>query len=232
MKSRKVKIIVFSILTVIVTGFLSLLMIAMTLFPIVRKYTVTNNTNETLYITPLMQFGVGGFSLEEEWEDADKMRNYIKQVDNFSILSQYLLYSPPALPAFTIKDIKVNPSSKVVFYIDYEDIKQEGGPQILLIKDKQNKYYYKDANFWESDNLTDVNLLQVAPKNIVEAKDKASSSFGMWFITICLLTLILLPPYFLIKNIKLFRKEKKASLQQPLSLSVKDNDRNKNERQK
>src|SRR5690554_3020187 len=102
MKSRKVKIIVFSILTVIVTGFLSLLMIAMTLLPIVRKYSVTNNTNKTLYVTPLMQFGVGAFSWEdeweEEWEDADKMKNYIKQVDDFSILSQYLSYSPPALP--------------------------------------------------------------------------------------------------------------------------------------
>src|SRR5690554_2340720 len=196
-------------------------MIAMTLLPIVRKYSVTNNTNKTLYVTPLMQFGVGAFSWEdeweEEWEDADKMKNYIKQVDDFSILSQYLSYSPPALPAFTKKDIKVNPNSKVVFYIDYEELRQERGPQILLIKDMQNNYYYKDANFWESDNLTNVNLLQVAPKNLIEAKDKASGSFRIWFITICLLTLILLPPYYLIKNIKLLRKEKKASLQQPLA---------------
>lgn len=209
-------------MTVIVTGFLSLLMIAMTLFPIVRKYTVTNNTNESLYITPLMQFGVGGFSLEEDWENADRMKDYIKQVDNFSILSQYLFYSPPALPAFVIKDIKINPNSKVVFYIDYENIKQEGGPQIILIKDKQSNYYYKDANFWESDKVTDINLLQVAPKNLIEAKDTSSGSFRMWFITICLLTLMLLPPYFLIKNIKLLRKEKKASLQQPFAASGGD----------
>lgn len=213
MKSRKVKIIVFSILTVIVTGFLSLLMIVMTLFPRVTKYSVTNNTNKTLYVTPLMQFG----AWEEEWEDADKMKNYIKQVDDFSILSQYLLYSPPALPAFTKKDIKVNPNSKVVFYIDSEELRQERGPQILLIKDMQNNYYYKDASFWQSDNLTNVNLLQVAPKNLIEAKDKASGSFRIWFITICLLTLILLPPYYLIKNIKLLRKEKNTSLQQPLT---------------
>jgi hypothetical protein len=197
-------------------------MIGMTLLSIVRKYTITNNTNEPLYITPLIQFGVGGFSMEEEWEDADKMKDYIIQVDNFSILSQYLFYSPPALPAIAYKDIKVNQNSKVDFYIDYDDLKQEGGPQVLLIKDKQNNYYYIEANFWESDNITDINLLQVAPKNLIEAKDNGNSSFRVWLITICLIILILLPPYFLIKNIKLFRKEKKASLQQPFATNSGD----------
>jgi hypothetical protein len=189
-------------------------MIGMTLIPIVRKYTITNDTKELLYITPLMQFGVGGFVMEEEWEDANKMKDYIKQVDNFAILSQYMTYRPPSLPAFVRKDIKVKPNSKVVLYIDYEDINQEGGPQILLIKDKQNNYYYKEADFWESDIINDINLLTDAPKNLIESKEKSSGSFRMWFITICLLILILIPPYFLIKNIKLLRKEKKASLQQ------------------
>lgn len=222
MKSRKVKIIIFSILTAIVSGFLFLLMIAMTLSPIVRKYTVTNSTNKSLYLTPLMQFSVNEFSLEEASKDAGRMKDYIKQVDNFSILSQYLLFSPPALPSFAKKDIKVNPNSKLVFYIDYEDIKQEEGLQILLIKDKQNNYYYKDADFWESDNVTDINLLQVAPKNLIEAKDNGSGSFSVWFITICMITLILLPPYFLINSIKLLRKEKKDSLQQPFAASGGD----------
>ena len=188
-------------------------MIIMTLFPIVRKYTLTNNTNESLNVTLLMQFGVGAFSMEEIWEDEERKKNYIKQIDNLTILNQYLSYSPPALPAFTKKDININPNSKVVFYIDYEDIKQEGGPQILLIKDKQNNYYYKEANFWENDNITDVDLLNLAPENLIKAKDKCSGSFRMWFVMIFLLTLMLLPPIFLIKNIKLYRKEKKASLQ-------------------
>ncbi|MDG1279302.1 MAG: hypothetical protein P8O16_18635 [Algoriphagus sp.] len=212
MKSRKLKILAFSILTVIITGFMSFLMIGITLFPIIRKYTVTNDTNELLYITPLMQLGVGEFLLEEELEDVDRIKDYITQVDNFSIINQYLFLIPPALPAFLIKDIKVNPNSNAVFYIDYESIKQEGGPQILLIKDKQNNYYYKYANFWESDKITDINLLHISPKKLIDSKDTSSGSFIKWFITICLLILILLPPYFLIKNIKLLRKEKIASL--------------------
>ena len=212
MKKRKVKIIVYSILTLFVSGFLSIVIIGVTLLPIVRKYTVTNNISKSFYITPLMQFGVGGWDLEEEWENADKMKKYIEKVDDFSILSQYLFYSPPALPTFARKDIKVNPNSKVVLYIDYENIKQEGGPQILLLKDEQDNYFYKEANFWESDEITDNSLLQ-ALDNLIKSKENGSGSVRQWFIITFLFTLILLFPYLLIRNIKLLRKEKKASLQ-------------------
>ena len=96
---------------------------------------------------------------------------------------------------------------------NYEDIKQEGGPQILLLKDEQDNYFYKEANFWESDKITDISLLQ-APDNLIKSKENSSGSLRQWFIITSLFTLILLFPYLLIRNIKLLRKEKKASLQQ------------------
>lgn len=213
MKRIKVKIFVFSILTVFIYGLLTLMIIGITLIPTVRKYTVTNNTNEVVYITPFIQFGVSADSMEEEWDDLNKMKEYIKQVDNFSILSQYSSYSPPTLPTFKRKDIKVNPNSKVVLYINYDELKQEGGPQILLIKDNQNNYFYKDADFWESDIIMDKNSLQIASKNILETKEKSNSSLRSWFLIISILIVILLFPYLLIKNIVLLKKEKKANLQ-------------------
>jgi len=212
MKKRKVKIIIFSLLTVFVSGFFTLLLIGITLIPIVRKYTVTNNTKVVIFITPLIQFGVSGFSMDEEWNDSDKMKEYVRQVDNFSIISQYLSYRPPALPSFVSKDIKINPNSEVVFYIDYEEIKQEGGPQILLIKDNQNKYCYKDADFWESDIISEMDLLQAAPKTLIKSKDTNKGSFISWLIVICLLTLIILFPFLLIKNIILLKNERIRNL--------------------
>ncbi|MBE0424820.1 MAG: hypothetical protein IBX66_12945 [Lutibacter sp.] len=213
MKNRKVKIIVFSILSVFISGFLLLILVGMTLLPITRRYTVLNETNEVIYITPLMQFGIASFALEDEWDDKKKMKDYIEQIDDFSILSQNLTYSPPAFPAFNVRDIKVNPNTKTFLYIDYEQIKQEGGPQILLIKDNQNNYYYKEANFWENDIITDKSLLNKASKNIIDAKENERSSLISWLMIFCIVAPIALFPYLLIKNIKLQRRERKSSLQ-------------------
>lgn len=215
MKRRKVKIIIFSILAVFVSGFLSFLIALTLLLPIVRKYTVINNTNESFYVTPLMEFGVGFWSLEEELEDADKMKKYIEGVDDFSILSQYLFYSFP-LPTFIRKDIKVNPNSKVVIYIEYDNIKQENGPQILLLKDEQDNYFYKGANFWKSDEIVDKTLLQVAPNNLIKSKENSDGTLWNWIVITTLFSLTILFPCLLIREIILLRKEKRVNYKQKL----------------
>jgi hypothetical protein len=198
------KIIGYSILTFIFAMIFALSLLLSAVFTIVRRYTVTNNTNEVLYCTPLKYLGGGNVWEEDEWE--------VIHTKEFSVLHQYLFYSDALalFPAFLQTDIKVKPNSNVVFYINYEDLNQRNTPDILLIRDKHNNYYYHEADFWSSNIITDKNLLEIAPDNLIKSKDDGGGT--SWMIIIFLLSLCILFPYLLVKNVKALRKTKKICI--------------------
>lgn len=218
MKKRTVKILVFSFLTVIISGFLTLILLIASISPVVIRYTVINNTNETFYITPLMEFGVNSDSMEEAWKDEAKMKEYIKKNNHFSVLSRYLFRGRPTIPSLIVKDIELKSNSEVVLLIDNEELKQENGPQILLIKDKRNKYFYMEAEYGGSNTIFEKNSLNKAYKNLIKAKERSHNSAILWFMLLFTTAIILLFPYLLLKNVILFKEERKARRQ--LSLNI------------
>lgn len=199
---KKIKIIVFSLLSVFISGFVFLLMVGFTMIPIIRKYSVINETNEIFYVTPLIKQGVSLGEIEE-LRGENKMHEYLEQIDWMRVLQQYSFFSNPAIPAFTDKDIRLNPNSRIELYIDYEEIKQENGPKILLIKDTLGNYFYKHAWFFGTDTIKSKRSLSISPENIVKEKDSGGDMFGVQIMMMILsITLIILFPYLLIKSIK------------------------------
>src|SRR5690554_4274099 len=131
MRKYVLRIILYSILTIFISGFFFLLFVLVSLLPIVRKYTIHNKTNEIVYVTPLMEFGNGVFNSEDIFT-----KIYIENTSNLTVLSQFMNYSPPAIPSLRNFDIKIKPNGNKVLFIDYEQLKQEAGPELLLIKRK------------------------------------------------------------------------------------------------
>lgn len=196
-------------------------------FSIIRRYTVINNTDNTIYITPLIKYrGFDAkycekcFSLEENgcWrdtiygrceivEDSEIYLAAVKDTD-FQVLPQYLFYKDilPDLVPFNQTNIQVPPKGKHIFYINYEDLKHEMGPKILLIRENNN-YYFLSANFWESDTIESLSGLNKASNKIIRSVP-AGYNLGM-FVRICVLHFLLflvafIIPYWWLKNIWLF----------------------------
>ncbi len=142
-------------------------------------------------------------------ESEDQINAYISQLDDLRITPQYLFNSFPVVPSFQNKDIKVKPNSKTYLYILFESINQTYGPHILLIKDKENKYYYKRSDFWESDTLDDVSSFKEASANLILAEEEGELPPVLWVI-LTVLVASLVFRYFLFKNVKLLRNEESA----------------------
>jgi hypothetical protein len=206
MKSKKLT--TYIVLTAVVTPLMAFLLMGLLLLPVIRRYTVINNTSETFYITPLMKFGLN-YDLADELErDAGNLRKYIEKDAGFSILSQYLFYTPPAFPTFKNSSIELKPRSRVVFYIDYEQLKQEGGPMVLLLKDQEGKYYYKETNFWDKEVIDKKSGLRKATDNIIRAHETGQSISMEWISLLVATFLFLLFPLLLIREVRRLKKIK------------------------
>lgn len=218
MRKRKIKILVFALLTFFVSSNIFLLLLEETLHPVVRKYTVVNNTNENIYITPLMRFGIYG-SDGDDFKDIDFARLYVEVItDQLGILSQYLYYqSPPAINTYKRTDVQVKPQSSKVLYIDHGEIRQEEGPQVLLVKNEQGEYYYKFAHYWSRDTIHSISSLYEASESMIESKEDDSFILFLWAFYTVLILIALVFPYFLIRNIRLYRKEIKLKNAESLS---------------
>lgn len=192
MNKRIVRIISYSILAV-PTSVIFVIFFLLMIFESDINYTVINDTNEELYITPTIQ-----------------------QVDSFCILTQFLFNSPPAVPAFVFRDINIKPNSKVVFNIACKEIENYKGSKILLIRDMQYNYYLKDVQFLDRDKITYNDLLQAAPTNIRISSARNDEPLIGWFTIIFFISMITLFPFLVIRNIFLLIKEKKDKQKQQI----------------
>jgi hypothetical protein len=214
------------ILTLLLPVFLLSLMILVGDFSIkiIRRYTVINNTDKTIYITPLIKYSgfdakycEKGFSLEENCcrrdtifgrcEIAKDSEIYLAAVKDteFQVLPQYLFYKDilPGLVPLNQTNIQVPPKGKHIFYINYEDLKHEMGPKILLIRENNN-YYFLSANFWKSDTIESLSGLNKASNKIIRSVP-VDSDLGV-FVRVCvfyyiLFLIVFIIPYWLIRTL-------------------------------
>jgi len=191
-------------------------------FSIIRRYTVINNTDKTIYITPLIKYH--GFdakhcekcsSLEENgcWrisggchivEDSEIYLAAVKDTE-FQVLPQYLFYKDilPDLVPLNQTNIQVPPKGKHIFYINYEDLKYEVGPTILLIRENNN-YYFLSAEFWGSNTIESLSGLSKAPNKMIRSVSDHSDL--EIFVRVCVLhfwlfLIAFIIPYWLIRTL-------------------------------
>lgn len=119
-----------------------LLLLVTGMLPVVRCYTVVNRSSESIYVTPLIHFRT-----DDRGPDADD--EVPAQVPAFSVLSQYSAYQLPAWPAGQSAGLLVPAHGERALFIDYEDLKQETGAQVLVVRTARSRLGYLPADFWE-----------------------------------------------------------------------------------
>lgn len=160
-----------------------LVLLAIGLLPVVRRYTVVNRGSESIYVTPLIHFRAGGAGEDDE-EPA--------QVVEYSVLSQYSAYQLPALPAGQSADLLVPAHGERALFIDYEDLKQETGAQVLAVRTATSRLGYVPADFWERTVVDRAALLPASAA--MRAAVAGSGGNKGWIIPTVLLLLAVLFP--------------------------------------
>ena len=153
------------------SGPLLLLLLATGLLPIVRRYTVVNGSNEAIRVTPLIHYRAddGGADADDE-EPA--------QVAEYAVLSQYSAYRLPAWPAGQSADLLVPAHGERALFIDYEDIKQETGAQVLVVRHANGRLGYLPADFWERTTVDHTPLLPRATAAMGAAVARSGGNTG------------------------------------------------------
>ncbi|MFD2717688.1 hypothetical protein ACFST9_03105 [Hymenobacter monticola] len=125
-----------------------LVLLALGLLPVVRRYTVVNRGSETIYVTPLIHFsgeGEGAGAAAASGAGAEDPA----RVAQFSVLPQYSTYQFPAWPAAQEAELPVPAGGERVLFVDYEGLRQEDGAQVLVVRRASGPAGYLEADFWE-----------------------------------------------------------------------------------
>ncbi|MCC2545359.1 hypothetical protein LJY25_02795 [Hymenobacter sp. BT175] len=204
-KPRTSRVELYFTLTFTVSALCLLALVAGTLLPVVREYRVINLTDEVVYVTPLLHSNGDQQANEEETTDTPARLAGVY----FAVLSQFASFSGPALPALNPKDLPVPPKGSRAIYIDYEDLKQEDGAQVLLVRSAGGQYRYLEADFWEQDRISSLDRLAPATGTMLAAHERASAGLICWLLPLICLALTFLFPVLLIRETRNRRREKR-----------------------
>lgn len=202
MSYKNKSVFTYALLTLFISGF-SMFILFNTLFNTrIENYVLVNQTNETLYASLILLPNTSnnkGFSASDQ---NARMHGYnlLKPVDITP--KQFLSQNLPALPSFHKKDIRLNPQSRIEFYLDFDEISLQNKHQIVLIKNEENNYYKLDVNFKATSYVIEKDDLNIkATESMINILEKSSGNIWSWLFLLIYIFLILFFPYLLFKTV-------------------------------
>ncbi len=161
-------------------------------------YTFTNQTEETMSITPL-------YKALDFWEYGIEYGEYEKRTKILDTLS-YRIFKPYHInKIFPLRhlgsSIKLHPGEKTTFYINEEPIRQQENAMVLFVQIKE-QHFYMITDFWENDQLNFLEELYPATPGMVGVVQDASRIYLLHSILdYFFLFLFIYFPYWFLKSV-------------------------------